>query len=190
VRGPLETEATLRGLASGTDLEEVIPDSRPGAVLSGQRRHDVNVIRGMPDRSPPHGPVVVRSRETGPLHNLLCDSGPLGAGQDQVAGRGPDGAVPNGLVAGRPPSRERHEQQARQAAGVGRAFRVAACLKVRRIVEAGDQVRTSVLVRPAGAVEVAEQPARIRAPGDLPDHASPSQLAHGDSLALSSACSR
>jgi hypothetical protein len=107
--GPLEAEAALGGLAGGTDLEEVVPGARPCAVLAGQGGDDVDVVRGVPDCRPPHGLEVVRGRETCSVHDLVGDCGPLGVGQGPVPWRGPNGAVPDGPVAGRPPGRERLE---------------------------------------------------------------------------------
>jgi len=44
----------------------------------GQRRHDVNVIRRMPERHPPDPELVISPREPRPAHDVRRDLSPLG----------------------------------------------------------------------------------------------------------------
>ena len=70
--------------------EEVIPGPHSSAMRPGQHRHNVNVIRSVPDRDPPHAGLVIVDREAGPVHDLGCDTAPLFVGQHPVPRRGPD----------------------------------------------------------------------------------------------------
>ncbi len=58
----------------------------PAAVLPHQRRDDMHVAVGMPDRHPPHPKVVIAAGQPDPVQVLLRDVGPLSIGQVRSTG--------------------------------------------------------------------------------------------------------
>ena len=169
--GAAQPQPALGFLAGLPDAVEVVPDLGPGAVLAGQRGHDVNVIGGVPYGHPPHPQVIALGREPGVVHDPRRDLRPLRIRQDPVLGGGAYRAVPDRLVvAGTGEGCQRLGQQPVQAAQVrcpaGTAFR----LQFRRIGEPGDQMRIGMLVCFSGPVQVVQQPLGIGAPEHFPDH--------------------
>jgi hypothetical protein len=72
------SETLLRDPARLPDPVIVVPQPRPPAVLPGQHRHDVYVIRGVPDRDPAN-PVVLLPvrRQPRPVHHVIGQLSPL-----------------------------------------------------------------------------------------------------------------
>ena len=113
-----QPEPHLNLPAGVAHLQEVVPDPRPGSVLPGQGGDDVNVVRRVPDRDPPHPQVVVRGGEPGPVHDRGRSFRPLRVRQHPVAWRGPERAMPHRLRVPRPAQRsEWLGQQPRSADG-------------------------------------------------------------------------
>jgi len=59
----------------------------------------------VPDRNPAHRLVVARTGQSGPVHDLFRDPCPLGIGENRIIRRGPDHAMPYGLLEPAPPER-------------------------------------------------------------------------------------
>jgi hypothetical protein len=117
----------------------------------------------MPDRDPADGQVVTLGGQAGRVHDLGGDLAPFRVGQEPVAGRGADGAVPDRLVVVRPDGGGQGlGQESGEAAEVGAAVGEAGGLQFGGFTEACDQVRVGVLVRAAGAVQIAQEPPRVR----------------------------
>jgi hypothetical protein len=94
--GPPQPEPLFRGAAGLADLVVVVPEPRPCPVLAGQHRHQVKVIRSMPDRHPADRLIVLAMRgQPGPVHNVAGDLRPLLIGEHPVPRGGPDRAVPH-----------------------------------------------------------------------------------------------
>ena len=166
---------TLLGVVTGfTDPVEVVPDPGPPAVLARERRHDMNVISGMPDRYPSDAELVVLGCEPGSLHDPGRDLRPLRVRQHPVPRRGPDGTMPDRLVVPRPGQRgQRLRQQPGQTAEIRRAVPAVIRLKFAGIGESGDQMRIYVLVRLPGPVKVIKQLPGVCSADHLPDHGMP-----------------
>ena len=95
-RGLPQPEPLLRGPARLPHLVVVVPQAGARAVLAGQRRHDVDVVRGVPDRDPADRVVVLAVRgEAGAVHDVAGELGPFVVGEHPVAGGGADRAVPD-----------------------------------------------------------------------------------------------
>ena len=86
---PLDLEAGLTGTV------EVVMREHSAAVLPHERRDDMDVVVGVPDRDPPHRVVVAATSQSQPVDVHLGDVSPLGVGQDPVAGGGAQRAVPH-----------------------------------------------------------------------------------------------
>ena len=67
--GPAQPELPLSLLAGLADPEKVVPHFGPDPVLAGQGGDQVDVIRGVPDRHPPDGPVIPGWRQPGPVRS-------------------------------------------------------------------------------------------------------------------------
>jgi hypothetical protein len=94
-----QPEPALGGLAGFPHPVELVPGLHSAAVLAGQRRSDMDVIRGVPDRDPPHPGIVAVGRQPGPVHDPGRDLTPLRIGQHPVPWGGPDRAMPDRLIA-------------------------------------------------------------------------------------------
>ena len=171
------------GLQAGLpDPVEVVPDLGPGAILAGQRRHQVNVIGGMTDRHPPHPQVIALESEPRAVHDLGRDLRPLRIGQDTVLGGGAYRAVPHRLaVAGTGEGRQRLGQQPGQAAQIRRPAGAAFRLQFRRISEPGDPALDCV---PRAAASVTSA---ANAPRASPDRAA-AALTSSNSSSVSENC--
>jgi hypothetical protein len=88
--GNSQLEPPLGLLAGFPHAIEVIPGFRPGAVLAGQGRYQVNVICGVLDRDPPHPHVITFRIPPGAVHDARRDLRPLGVGEHPVLGGGAD----------------------------------------------------------------------------------------------------
>lgn len=127
-------------------------------MLPGQRRHNVNVIRSVPDRDPAHAGLVIAGREPGPVHDRRCDLTPLLVGQHPVPRRSPDRAVPYGLLAAaKRIKRQRLQKQPSQPPQVWRPVRPPVRLQLPRIPKPSHQMRVGVLIRPTRAVQIPQQ---------------------------------
>ena len=93
-----QPEPALGVLAGFPHPVEVVPGAGLTAVLAGQGRHDVNVIRGVPDCHPPHPQIIIFWRQPRPVHDSCRYLRPLAIRQHPVLGRGTDRAVPHRLV--------------------------------------------------------------------------------------------
>lgn len=83
-RGPGEAVAGLDGQAGLAGPVEVVARPDPLAVLPGQRRDDVDVVVGMPDRDPPHGFLITSRCGADPMQVLTDDVRPPPIAQDLV----------------------------------------------------------------------------------------------------------
>ena len=94
--GAPEPETLLRRPACLADTEIVVPGLGTSAVLAGQYGHDMDVIRGMPDRDPADRVVFLPVRgQAGAVHDVAGDLRPLVIGEGPVFRGSPDGAVPH-----------------------------------------------------------------------------------------------
>ena len=110
----------LGGQAGIADPVPLVHDARTDPVLAGQHRHQVDVVRAVPDRDPPHRVVFLPARaQPGTVHHIRRDAGPFAVGEQAVLGGGAHRAVPDRL--GVPPLAEhvvREPEQPGQSAEV------------------------------------------------------------------------
>jgi hypothetical protein len=108
------------------------------------------------------------------VHHVPGDLGPLLVGQDPVFRRGADRAVPHRPGAGVAAQRVMGvPEPTGEAAEVPAAVRPQSGFEVSGVTVSDDDVGVGVLLGPAGAVEVADQPGEVvPARADLPDHLS------------------
>ena len=106
-RGAAETKTFLGRLAGLPHPIEVVPVARSCSVLAGQHGHDVDVIRGVPDRDPPDRLVVLPvRRQPGAVHDVPGQTVPTPrrTASGPPARPGPRNARPAGRTpAGRTP---------------------------------------------------------------------------------------
>jgi len=116
--------------------------------LAGQRGHNVDVIRGMPDRDPPHPEIITGGREPSTVHDPGRDLRPFVIREHAILRRGTHGAMPYRLrITGSGEGGQGLGEQPGQAAEVTRSVDPDRWLQVGRITEPGDQVRIGVLIR-------------------------------------------
>ncbi|MCW2914710.1 MAG: hypothetical protein JWN52_2778 [Actinomycetia bacterium] len=139
----------------------VAPDVGPGPVLAGEGGHDVDVVVGVPDRDPPHDPVVAVRGQAHPVHELARDLGPLVIGEDRILRGGSQRAVPYRLsvVVGTERG-HRLIQQGAKVPVVTLAARVDRWFQVGRVTPCGHQMRITMLVLASWPVQVVENPGR------------------------------
>ena len=105
-RGAAQSVTFLRRLAGLPDAKVIVPEPGPRTVLSGQHADDVHMIRSVPDRDPANRIVVLAMGcESGPVHDVARQFGPLVVGQQPVPRRGPHHAVPYRLAQAARPQR-------------------------------------------------------------------------------------
>jgi hypothetical protein len=163
----------LGGNAGIADPVPLVHHAGAGPVLAGQHRDQMDVVRPMPDRDPPHRVVFFPAwAQTGTVHHVLGYLCPFAVGKQAVLGGGAHRAVPDRL--GILPLAEhvvREAEQAGQAAEVPAAAGAQRGFQVGRGTVAGDDVRVGVFLPSSGAVQVADQPGYVLAArADLPDH--------------------
>jgi hypothetical protein len=153
----------------------------PSAVLPHQRRDDVHVVVGVPDRDPPDHVVVAALGQAQPVDVVRGDVGPLGVGQRPVVRGGADRQVVGRLgVLVDPTNPDRRVQQSRQTGDIRPAVRPTPRLEGARRLPAGDDPGVDMcrvqatLAGQALGEQVAQQPAGVGAsPAHLPDHQLP-----------------
>ena len=168
-----QAEPVLRGPARLAHLVVVVPQAGARAVLAGQHRHDVDVVRGVPDRDPADRVVVLAvGGEAGAVHDVAGELGPFVVGQHPVAGGGADRAVPDRF--GDAAVAERFLgllEQAGEVAEVAVAVVAERGFEFGGVAPAGDEVRVGVLLVAARAEEVVDQAGDAAAArADLADH--------------------
>jgi hypothetical protein len=190
-RGAPQPEPFLGGPAGLTDAIAVVPEAGPCSVLTGQHRHDVDVIRGVTDRDPADRVVILAvGRQPGPVHDVAGDLRPLVIRERPVTPGGPNRAVPDGtLEPARAERRMRLLEQAVQVAEVAAAIVPDRRLQLGGMPPAGDKVWIGVRLVAARAVQVVDQPGYPRpACADLADHCR--SLFRSSSAAWSRSCAR
>jgi hypothetical protein len=154
VRGPVRRRcrpqpvAPLGGQAGIADPVPLVPGPDRTAVLAGEHRHQVDVVRAVPDRDPPDRLIVLPVRgQAGPVHHVPGDLRPLRIGQHPVPGRGADRAVPHRFRGPVTAQRVmRPAQQAGKPPEIPAPARPPSRFQLVWVAVGGDDVRVSVLV--------------------------------------------
>ena len=95
-RGPAQSEPVLDGEAGFPHPVVVVRHARPPPVLAGQRRHDMDMVGGVPDSHPADRLIVLSARgQTGPVHDPGGHLGPLLVRQQPVPRCGACHAMPH-----------------------------------------------------------------------------------------------
>ncbi len=171
-RGAPQAVPLLGRLAGLADPEVVVPEPGPGAVLTGQHAHDVDVVGGVADGHPADRLVVLAiGREPGPVHDVARQLAPLVIGKHLVPRCSPDHAMPHRpLESSRPESGVWLGEQPVEPAEVLAAIGAQEWLQFGWVPPSGDHVRVPVFLAPAGPVQVADQSCGLLAAEHLPDH--------------------
>ena len=94
-RGGAQPVPLLGGDAGGADLVPFPGQAGLAAVLAGQHGDKVDVVIAVPDRDPADGLVFLTvGGQTGAVHHLVRDAGPVVVAEHAVFGGGTHRAVP------------------------------------------------------------------------------------------------
>ncbi len=168
--GSGEAVTFLGGVAGVGDLVIVAVDVRVASVLAGQDDSEVDVVVGVPYCDPAACLVVTSGGESGLVHHLFGDVSPFIVRQGSVLWGRSDRALPDRQRQGCVPECvEWGCQDTDQVAEVPIASRIEARFQGHGESETRDDVRINVLVAPARAVEVGQQPCDALAAGDFAD---------------------
>ena len=173
--GALQAVPVLGGSACLADAVPLVGGAEPAAVLAGEHRHDVDVVIAVPDRDPADRVVLLRRTGDRPVRCMMSPAICAHSSSDSIRSRGAarTDAMPDRAVEA--PAAERGVglvEQPVQAPEVPAAVGAERRLQFGRVAPPGDDVRIGVLLVPAGAEQVVDQPldplpARF---DDLPDH--------------------
>ena len=167
----------LGGQAGVADPVPLVHDPGAGPVLAGQHRHQVDVVRAVPDRDPPHRVVFLPARaQPGAVHHIARRCRPTRASESsRSSGAARIEQCQTGLAYPHLPSAScgSRSSPARRRKSRLPSARSGGSRSDGRPV-AGDDVRVGVFLPASGAVQVADQPGHVLAArADLPDHRSP-----------------